>query len=74
MRVHPSFLVDAHDAAVLRGWVDDAARPKWGRRALIVPLCADGHGPSAVAAWMQCSKQTVIAWQSLHRQGPGRAA
>ena len=55
-------LVDARDAATLRGWVSDPARPALRRRALIVLLSADGHSPAAIAARMRCSKQTVIVW------------
>lgn len=66
MRVPPSFLVDARDGAVLRGWVGDPARPALGRRVLIVLLCADGHGRSAVAARVHCSKQTVIVWRDRY--------
>lgn len=66
MRVPPAFPVDDRDAAVLRGWASDHARAALGRRAQIVLLCADGHGPSAVAAWLRCSKQTVIVWRDRY--------
>lgn len=66
MRVPPSVLMDTRDAAVLRGWVNDPARPALRRRAQIVLLCAEGYGPAAVAAWVACSKQTVILWRDRY--------
>jgi len=66
MRVPPAFPVDDRDTAVLRGWASDPARAALGRRAKIVLLCADGHGPSTVAAWVRCSKQTVIVWRDRY--------
>ncbi len=67
MRRSPPLLVDARDAVVLGGWISDPAQPALAQRAQIVLLCSDGHGPSAVADRVCCSKQTVIAWRERYR-------
>jgi len=48
MRVAPPLLVDPGDAVVLYGWMRDPTAPALARRAQIVLLCHDGHGPEDV--------------------------
>lgn len=68
MRTVPSMSVGAADVATLHDLVD-AGRcpPAVVRRARIVLLSAAGLGPTAVAATLGCSKQTVITWRERYR-------
>jgi len=68
MRVAPPLWVDPGDAAVLHGWLRDPTEPALARRARIVLLCRDGHGPSAVSLRLGCAKQTVISWRERYRR------
>lgn len=60
--------VDAEDVATLRDWVtSDLVGRAVARRARVVLLSAEGLGPTAVAAEVGCSKQTVITWRERYR-------
>ena len=68
MRISPPLSVAAGDSAILQEWVEKhPASSALGRRARIVLLCGTGRGPSAVAADLGCSKQTVITWRERYR-------
>lgn len=68
MRTSPPLAVDARDADTLREWVEsNSPASTIGRRARIVLLSGAGHGPSAIAAELGCSKQTVITWRERYR-------
>lgn len=68
MRTSPPLAVDARDAETLREWVaSNSAASTIGRRARIVLLSGAGNGPSAIAAELGCSKQTVITWRERYR-------
>lgn len=66
MRTFPPLAVDAADVGTLRDWAGSGASTV-ARRARIVLLSADGLGPTAVAAELGCSKQTVITWRERYR-------
>lgn len=66
MRTSPPLAVDADDVSALQEWVL-AGGPTAVRRARIVLLSGEGLGPTAVAAEIGCSKQTVITWRERYR-------
>ena len=66
MRTSPPLAVDPDDLAILREW-SATGGPTAVRRARIVLLSGDGWGPTAVAAEIGCSKQTVITWRERYR-------
>lgn len=69
MRIPPPLSVDARDLRVLREWISSGGeRPVVARRARIVLLSREGFGPSAIAAELGCSKQTVITWRQRYRR------
>lgn len=66
MRTSPPLAVDPDDLAILREWSLTGGSTVV-RRARIVLLSGDGLGPTAVAAEIGCSKQTVITWRERYR-------
>lgn len=68
MRTFPPLSVDSEDAATLRGWTESASMgPAAVRRARIVLRSAEGIGPTALAAELGCSPQTVLTWRERFR-------
>jgi transposase len=68
MRTFPPLRVDPEDAATLRGWTRCASvGPNAARRARIVLRSAEGVGPTALAAELGCSPQTVLTWRERYR-------
>lgn len=68
MRTFPPLQVDPEDAATLRGWTESASvGPVAVRRARIVLRSAEGLGPTALAAELGCSPQTVLTWRERYR-------
>lgn len=66
MRSFPPLEVEPDAAAALRAWAATAGSTAT-RRARIVLLSAEGHGPSAVAAIVGCSPTTVLTWRERYR-------
>lgn len=68
MRTFPPLRVDPEDAATLRGWAESStAGSAAARRAHIVLRSAEGVGPTALAAELGCSPQTVVTWRERYR-------
>jgi transposase len=68
MRTFPPLEVDADDAATLRGWTESGTvGPAAARRARIVLRSSEGVGPTALAAELGCSPQTVLTWRERYR-------
>ncbi|WP_300011410.1 helix-turn-helix domain-containing protein [Pseudonocardia sp.] len=68
MRTFPPLPVDSADVGTLQEWAGSGdGASTVARRARIVLLSADGLGPTAVAAELGCSKQTVITWRERYR-------
>ncbi|GAA3244858.1 hypothetical protein GCM10017691_51380 [Pseudonocardia petroleophila] len=68
MGTFPPLLVDPEDAAALRAWTTSASLgPAAVRRARIVLRSAEGVGPTALAAELGCSPQTVLTWRERYR-------
>lgn len=68
MRTFPPLPVDPADAATLRAWTRSVdVGPAAVRRARIVLRSAEGIGPTALAAELGCSPQTVLTWRERYR-------
>lgn len=68
MRIPPPVPVHARDVQTLSEWASgDRFGAAAARRARIVLLSRTGLGPSAIAAELGCSKQTVITWRERYR-------
>ncbi|QJY46711.1 helix-turn-helix domain-containing protein [Pseudonocardia broussonetiae] len=68
MRTTAPLRLGATDAAALRAWAETGSAGSSGaRRARIVLLSAEGHGPAAIAAELGCSPGTVLTWRERYR-------
>lgn len=66
MRTFSPLPVGADEVEALRAWAASAGATA-ARRARIVLLSGEGHGPSAVAAIVGCSPTTVLTWRERYR-------
>lgn len=70
MRIPAPLPVNTGDVVTLRSLVEDGTASAAAlRRARIVLLAWEGCGPAAIAAELNCSRQTVITWRERYRSG-----